>query len=434
MSPKSLVASRDEFSRALADRYRAVRQQTHDLVEPLETEDFVVQSMPDASPAKWHLAHTSWFFETFLLKAHLPDYKTPNEAFNFLFNSYYNTVGKQHSRPQRGLLSRPTVSEVMDYRDHVDAGMEQLLAGADEALLSTLSGLIEIGVQHEQQHQELLITDIKHLFSCNPLKPAYRDIAVKRGEVLPDMDWVSFDEGLYEIGHHGDGFGYDNEHPRHRVFLEGFALACRLVTNNEFKKFIAAGGYQDPQWWLSEGWNIVQSEGWVHPEYWERREGEWWNMTLSGMRPLEDAEPVCHVSYFEADAYARWAGARLATEAEWEVGAERALRQKTDPVASGNFVDDQRFHPRALNRAVPDSELAQMFGDVWEWTQSQYTAYPGYRAGDGALGEYNGKFMSNQFVLRGGSVATSRNHIRASYRNFFPAHARWQFSGIRLAK
>jgi ergothioneine biosynthesis protein EgtB len=424
------VAAPDQVASPL-ERYAAVRDFTERLCEPLETEDYVVQSMEDVSPTKWHLAHTSWFFETFVLTPHLDDYRPIDPQYAFLFNSYYMQAGERHCRAQRGYISRPTVAQVFDYRRHVDAAMGRLLATGSDATLALVLPLLEIGLHHEQQHQELLVTDIKHVLSVNPLRPAYngaRDAkgagADEGGVDTPRLGWVHHDGGLHEIGHAGAGFAYDNESPRHRVYLEPFELASRLVTNGEYLAFMEDDGYTRPELWLSMGWATVDENGWSEPFYWERRDGEWWTYTLAGMRRVDATEPVVHLSYFEADAYARWAGARLPTEAEWEVAA-------SGREVAGNLAESGRFHPAR----APDGEgLVQMFGDVWEWTRSQYDAYPGYRAPEGALGEYNGKFMCNQFVLRGGSCATSRSHIRASYRNFFPPEATWQFTGLRLAR
>jgi ergothioneine biosynthesis protein EgtB len=409
----------------LAARYSAVRKLSEALCEPLATEDYVVQSMPDVSPTKWHLAHTSWFFETFILRPHHAGYREIDAAYAFLFNSYYVQAGERHCRAQRGYISRPTVAQVFDYRRHVDEAMHELLHGpaADD-----VAALVEIGLNHEQQHQELMLTDIKHVFSVNPLRPAYGEAAGAGVGEAAALAWVAVEGGVHEIGHHGDGFSYDNESPRHRVYVEPFELASRAVTNGEYLQFMGDGGYERPELWLSMGWATVQEQQWTEPFYWERRDGGWWNYTLGGMRPVDPAEPAVHLSYFEADAYARWAGARLPTEAEWEVAAAGVTG---DAAARGNFVEDGVLHPCP---AAAGPGLQQMFGDVWEWTQSQYTAYPGYTAPDGALGEYNGKFMCNQFVLRGGSCATSRSHIRATYRNFFPPDATWQFTGARLAR
>ena len=412
----------------LASRYHLVRHFTERLCQPLMTEDYIIQAMPDVSPPKWHLAHTSWFFETFILRQASPAYRPLHDSYAYLFNSYYVAAGERHCRPKRGLLSRPTVEEIYRYREYVDDHMAALLESLDGRALERWSPLIELGLHHEQQHQELLLTDVKFNFACNPLRPAYvsRDIPAYALRVKP-LEWVGFPDGVYWIGHDGQGFGFDNEFPRHRSFVEQFELASRLITNGEYLAFVADGGYQRPELWLSMGWDTVQREGWQAPLYWEQRDGEWWMMTLTGMRPVRPAEPVCHVSYYEADAYARWANARLPTEVEWEIATMSV------PI-SGNFVERQTFHPVPIGEVDTTAPLLQIFGDVWEWTQSHYSPYPGYTAPSGALGEYNGKFMANQFVLRGGSCATSVSHIRPSYRNFFPADARWQFMGIRLAR
>ncbi len=411
-----------ERNALLAQRYQTIRQATEKLIAPLTPEDCVVQSMPDCSPAKWHLAHTSWFFETFVLES--ATYRPFNAQFRMLFNSYYQTVGAQYNRPQRELLTRPTLAEVLNYRRYVDEHLMKLLA-VPTALGQGLLDIIELGLHHEQQHQELLLTDIKHLFSFNPLHPAYQSVPSPTTTAAP-LRWLSYVEGLRWIGHNGDGFCFDNEQPRHRVFLDTFELASRLVTNREYLEFIQEGGYERPSLWLSDGWKTAQEHGWRAPLYWQQEDGQWFAHTLNGFRALNLEEPVCHLSYYEADAYARWAGARLPSEAEWEcAAAELAIE--------GNFVESGLLHPRLA--AKTDGEmLAQMFGDVWEWTQSAYTAYPGYQPSAGALGEYNGKFMCNQLVLRGGSCVTPQSHIRASYRNFFPPEARWQFSGVRLAR
>ena len=406
------------------ERYAPVRQRTHRLCEPLVVEDFVVQTMEDVSPTKWHLAHTSWFFETFVLTPHLPGYKPFHPQYAYLFNSYYVQAGERHCRDRRGYLSRPTVADVMAYREHVDRHMQTLFETAGEAERDELEGLVEIGLHHEQQHQELILTDIKHVLSVNPLRPAYLPQTSEAAGRLRELAWIGFDEGLYEVGHDGGGFAFDNEAPRHRTYLNEFQLASRLVTCGEYLRFMEDGGYRRPELWLSLGWATAQERQWTEPFYWEERDGAWRVFTLAGEREVDPREPVCHLSYFEADAYARWAGARLPTEAEWEVAAEGV------PIR-GNFVDDEVFHPA---RATSGDGLVQMYGDVWEWTRSPYAPYPGYRPVPGTLGEYNGKFMCNQFVLRGGSCATSRAHIRPTYRNFFPPDACWQFTGLRLAR
>ncbi len=407
---------------ALGERYRRVRAASESIAEPLATEDYVIQSMPDVSPTKWHLAHTSWFFETFILKERVPGYTAFDASYEYLFNSYYVQVGPRHCRPRRGLLSRPTVAEIYRYRTHVDTHMLELLQAPDAK--GQLADLVELGLNHEQQHQELMLTDIKHVFSCNPLRPVYRARQADAGPAAA-LEWVGFAGGLHEIGHAGEGFAFDNEGPRHRAMLEPFRLASRPVSNGEFLAFIEDGGYRRPELWLSDGWDQVSREGWSAPLYWERREHGWELFTLAGMRALAPHEPVCHVSCFEADAYARWANARLPTEQELEVAARAAAVQ-------GNFVEQGRLHPQATVPAP--GGVQQLYGDVWEWTRSAYSPYPGYRPAAGAIGEYNGKFMCNQFVLRGGSCATPQSHMRPTYRNFFYPNARWQFTGIRLAQ
>jgi ergothioneine biosynthesis protein EgtB len=404
----------------LANRYRLVRAASVGLAEPLAPEDYVVQSMPDASPVKWHLAHTTWFFEEFALQQALPGYRFHDDQFRFLFNSYYNTVGPMHSRPQRGLLSRPTVEQVMEYRERIDERMTNLLQRND--LPDAIRANVVLGLNHEQQHQELLLTDIKHLFSCNPLLPAYTREKQSPARTAAAAEFLRFDGGLIEIGHPGEGFCYDNELPRHRTYTGAFSLANRAVTNGEYLEFVRAGGYEQAIHWLSDGWATVQREGWKRPIYWTPSLEQ--EFTLTGLRELNPASPVCHLSYYEADAFAHWADARLPTEVEWELASEEvAIR--------GNFVENRRWHPEA---PAPQRGLLQMFGDLWEWTQSAYSPYPGFKPAAGALGEYNGKFMVNQLVLRGGSCATPISHIRASYRNFFNPAARWQFTGLRLAK
>jgi len=408
----------------LSGRYPEVRAFTEALCAPLSPEDMVVQPMRDASPAKWHLAHTTWFFETFVLARVDPDRVPFHPHFAFLFNSYYNAVGAQHARERRGLLTRPSLDEVLAYRRHVDEGMAGLLAGGD--LLDDVAPVVEIGLHHEQQHQELILTDIKYTLWCNPMRPAYqhRDEADAPG--VSGSRWLDFDGGLVEIGHGGDGFGFDNEGPRHKRWLEPFQIADRLVTNREYLAFMEDGGYRRPELWLDQGWHVVKDRGWRAPLYWERGDDGWFQFTLAGMRPVNPAEPVCHVSFYEASAFAEWRNARLPTEAEWEVAC------RSRPIR-GNFVEEGRLHPAPL-RIFEEGKLQQAFGDVWEWTGSAYAPYPGFHAPPGALGEYNGKFMVNQYVLRGGSCATSRTHVRATYRNFFPADARWQFTGIRIAQ
>jgi ergothioneine biosynthesis protein EgtB len=403
----------------IAARFLQVRQRTLELCASLSAEDLQLQSMPDASPGKWHLAHTSWFFEQFVL-GHDPAYRPRDPAWHYLFNSYYQSVGPMHARPQRGLLSRPSLDEVRDYRRYIDDAVGELLNRADDA---ELPGLVELGLQHEQQHQELLLTDIKHAFWCNPLQPAYRaPIAASADAKAVPLRFVDGREGIVEIGHRGEGFAFDNETPCHRTLLQPHALASRLVTNAEYLAFVREGGYREPGLWLSDGWATLQREGWQHPIYWQDDLAS--EFTLAGVRALDPHEPVCHLSYYEAEAFARWAGARLPTEAEWESAAQGVA-------IDGNLQDAQYFQPRA---ASGDAGLLQLYGDVWEWTASPYISYPGFRPLPGSLGEYNGKFMCGQWVLRGGSCVTPRDHLRASYRNFFPPQARWQFAGLRLGQ
>jgi ergothioneine biosynthesis protein EgtB len=409
----------------LLARYGEIRRVTEGLCRPLAVEDHVIQAMPDVSPTRWHLAHVTWFFETFVLGPYLPGYQPLDAAYQLLFNSYYNAVGPQFLRAARGHLSRPTVAEVYAYREWVDRAMIRLLESGIVGSRAELEPLVELGLQHEQQHQELILTDIKYNFSVNPLRPAYHACPLPRGTRAADRRWRRFAGGLQPIGHDGIGFAFDNEAPRHMVYLRPFRLASRPVTNGEYLEFVDAGGYRTWSHWLSEGWRTVQDRGWEAPLYWERREGDWWTQTLSGLQPLDPHAPVTHVSYFEADAYARWRGARLPSEQEWEHGAA------TEPVR-GNFQETGVFQP--LPAPADGDGLEQLFGDVWEWTQSAYLPYPGFRPAPGAVGEYNGKFMVNQMVLRGGSCVTPQSHIRPSYRNFFPPDARWQFSGVRLAE
>lgn len=406
--------------------FRRVRYWSERLCEPLAVEDHVIQTVAETSPPKWHLAHVSWFFETFLLLPFLSGYKAFNPRFEYLFNSYYEQLGSGYwPRSERGLLSRPTVAEIYGYRSHVDSAMERLIDGCSSSDWSAVEARLLIGLNHEQQHQELLLTDIKQNFAHNPLRPAYREDLQGSGQVEPGpLTFTAFAGGVVEIGDRGEGFAYDNERPRHSVYLQPYRLADRLVNNGEFLQFMEDGGYDHPGLWLSDGWGAIGREGWRAPRYWELIEGEWYQMTLGGLRTLNLGEPVAHLSYYEADAYAAWAGRRLPTEAEWEWAASAV------PI-SGNFVDSSLLHPAP---ASAGEGPRQLYGDLWEWTGSAYLPYPGYRAVEGALGEYNGKFMCNQMVLRGGSCATSADHMRPSYRNFFYPHERWQFMGLRLAE
>ena len=415
----------DEINSAatsLIEGFRTIRQASNDLCAPLEIEDYGVQTMPDVSPPKWHLAHTSWFFETFLLKPYLKGYREYHPDYVRLFNSYYEQVGEYHPRPLRGLLSRPTVKQIYAYREHVDAAMQKLLTQITHPEWKHIESRSIIGLNHEQQHQELLLTDIKHIFASNPLRPVYRDLPHAVGSTV-DLQWIDQAGGLIEIGADGNTFAYDNERPRHKVFLQPFKLASRPVTNAEYLDFINDGGYTRPELWLSEGWKAIKECRFNAPLYWEQRENEWWHMTLSGMQLLNPDAPVCHVNYFEADAYANWAGKRLPTEAEWESVAANL------PI-EGNLRNLGFLQPQPGQT----TGMQQLFGDVWEWTQSAYNPYPGFQSPTGALGEYNGKFMCGQYVLRGGSCVTPADHIRASYRNFFYPGDQWQFSGIRLAE
>lgn len=403
-----------------AAAYQAVRRRTLALTAALTPEDMVVQTMPDVSPTKWHLAHTSWFFENFLLAPRLPGYRVFHESYAYLFNSYYFQVGRMHPRPERGLLSRPTVAEIRDYRAHVDAAMARLLA--ERGTEPEIAALTTLGLHHEQQHQELLLTDIKHVLSCNPLQPALTGLPADPPRPAPEPEFLPGPDGVQAIGHAGSGFAYDNEGPRHEVLLRPYAIANRPVTNGEFREFIRAGGYRRPELWLSDGWTLIQREGRGRPWYWSADlESEF---TLGGPRAINPQAPVCHLSYYEADAFATWAGCRLPSEAEWEAWArELPLR--------GHCQESGHWHPLP---AAGEGPAFQVFGDVWEWTRSAYQAYPGYTPPPGAVGEYNGKFMCGQQVLRGGSCVTPLSHLRVTYRNFFYPDARWQFTGVRLAK
>ena len=427
----------------LQERYAQVRAQTLALAAPLSEADCQVQSMPDASPVKWHLAHVSWFFETFVLERHAARFKPFNPAFKVLFNSYYHGVGEQHPRAQRGLITRPGLAQVLGYRDHVDTQMAELLNLTPARLGPKLHALVELGLQHEQQHQELLLTDVLHLLSCNPLDPVYQRRWPLAPVAPPSLQWHAFEGGLVDVGHAGAAFAFDNETPRHRQWLQPYALASRLVTHGEWAHFVADGGYTTPRWWAAAGWDWVRSQQVQAPLYW-RRSGhpaplpdDWHSFTLHGLVPIDAGTPITHISWFEADAFARWWSAqhpgspavRLPTEGEWENAAQG---HAPAALAAGNFLESGALHPMPL-AAPPAGGPAQLLGDVWEWTASSYLPYPGFKAWDGAVGEYNAKFMVNQMVLRGGSCATPRSHIRCSYRNFFATDARWQFNGLRLA-
>jgi ergothioneine biosynthesis protein EgtB len=405
----------------LTDRFLAVRSFTESLASCVSAEDQTVQSMPDVSPTKWHRAHTTWFFESFLLVPSLPGYRVFHPDYAYLFNSYYEGVGAHYPRANRGIISRPGVQEVAEYRCHVDEAMVDLFDDVPSHLVLELA---ELGIQHEQQHQELLLMDIKHVLSRNPMQPAFDAIRAPEPDVSRTRTWTTYGGGNFDIGYGGERFSFDNELPRHRVYLEPFALADQLVTCGEWLDFIDDDGYQRPELWLVDGWATVQSERWCAPLYWAESDSGWREFTLGGPIPLNPAQPVCHLSYYEADAFARWAGFRMPTEAEWEVAA-------TGVAVEGHFLDQTRLHPSpAIGSPVDGSQ----FGNVWQWTSSAYCPYPGFEPAKGAVGEYNGKFMVNQYVLRGGSCVTPAAHVRSSYRNFFPALARWAFSGLRLAR
>ena len=413
-------------------RFEHVRAHTESLAAPLSPEDQTVQSMPDVSPTKWHRAHVTWFFETFLLAEHESGFAPFQDQYWFLFNSYYESLGPRYSRPDRGLVTRPGAHEVGDYRRNVDARVRELVEGLDEGTLTKLAPVIELGFHHEQQHQELLLMDIKHVLSRNPLQPVYA--GTRRAPSEPDdLGWVEVEGGLVEVGHQGEGFSFDNELPRHRQWLEPYRLADRLVTNGEWLEFMADGGYTRAGLWLSDGWARVNAEAWRAPFYWVEHDGVWLEHTLHGTWPVDPGAPVTHVSFYEAEAYATWAGKRLPTEAEWE-HAVVVDGQGDAAHAGGNLADQQAFHPAAAPARAPHgSRLRQVYGDCWEWTASAYHPYPGFHPPEGAIGEYNGKFMSNQMVLRGGCALTPPDHARLTYRNFFPHAARWAMSGVRLA-
>ena len=421
----------------LLKAYHDVRNMTESVCKPLMTEDYVVQSMPDVSPPKWHLGHTSWFFERVILQQFAKNYKPYNELYYYILNSYYQSLGDRAARNMRGALSRPTVKDIYAYRAAVDERMSNLIETIEEKRYGEVAMLVELGLHHEQQHEELLVTDIKHILASNPLRPAYRDLngkpATPRGSssALPAARFKTIKGGIFELGAAEEGFAWDNERPRHKALVKDFSLMDRLVTCGEYLEFMNDGGYRDPLLWLSDGWDTICAQCWEAPLYWENVDGEWHIMTLSGMRSLDLAEPVSHVSFYEANAYTRWADKRLPTEIEWERATETV---KTAP-SCGNFLEEENYRPMPYGQmaGTDASGLSQMFGDVWEWTESAYLPYPGYKQERGPLGEYNGKFMSNQMVLRGGSCATPRSHIRQTYRNFFQCDKRWQFTGIRLA-
>jgi ergothioneine biosynthesis protein EgtB len=413
-----------EGRRMLENRLLDTRHLSHELASPLSAEDMTVQAMEDASPTKWHLAHVTWFFETFILAKHLPGYRPFDDTFNYCFNSYYESQGPRQPRPKRGVLTRPSSERVLAYRTHVDEGLARLFAHGVEPD-SEIARLVEVGINHEQQHQELLLTDILALFAANPLRPAYRPRRPRAAAAEPDeAGWIEYAGGIRQVGHDGKGFAWDNEAPRHDALIHPFRLADRLITNAEWLDFMVDGGYRTASLWLADGWAAVNREGWEAPLYWEQRDDRWLAMSLEGLQAIERAAPVSHVSYFEADAFARWAGKRLPTEFEWETAAQ-------DAPVTGNSLASRALRP--LPAEAPSGRPRQMFGDVWEWTQSAYLPYPGYRPPAGALGEYNGKFMVSQQVLRGGSCATPPGHTRSTYRNFFYPRQRWQFMGLRLA-
>ncbi len=422
-SPSLIQATQTLDAAELARQFEAVRLQTEALCKPLEIEDYGLQPIPDVSPAKWHLAHTTWFFENFIVAEARPEYERFNAMYHYLYNSYYNLAGKFHPRVARGDISRPTVAEVYRFRQHVTQAVLDTLASASEEQLAVIAPTVVLGMHHEQQHQELLVTDVKYSLSRNPMEPVYFERALETPSPgTPAMHWLDFAGGVVEMGYDGDGFFFDNESPRHSVFLQDYRIAGRPVSNREYMQFIQDGGYGRSDLWLSDGWDAIRANAWQAPLYWQQNDGDWYNFTLAGTRKVDPNEPVCHVSYYEADAYARWAGKRLPTEVEWEHAAEHL------PI-EGNFVESGRLHPKPMTDAA-----SQFFGDVWQWTGSAYLPYPGFMPLEGAIGEYNGKFMSGQMVLRGGSCATPISHIRPTYRNFFQPHHRWQFMGFRLTE
>lgn len=419
---QGLTAQVPPGEEGLPERYEAVRALSERICQPLTTDDCQIQSIMETSPPKWHLAHVSWFFETFLLTEFIPDYRPFNPAFAYLFNSYYYGVGSMHPRPRRGLLSRPTLEQVFDYRCHVDRWMRELMALAERQQWPELSRRVVLGLNHEQQHQELLLMDVKHNFFVNPMHPAYREDLTSSSASAASLDWQERVGGLFEIGAPAEGFAFDNERPRHQTLIRDHRLATRLVTNGEYLEFMEDGGYSKPHLWMADGWSLIQEREWKHPLYWLHETGEWRQFTLGGVRVLNPHEPVCHVSYYEADAYARWCDKRLPLEAELEL----ALAEQ-EP-ARGHFLEQEVLHP------LPAGSAGQWYGDLWNWTASSYSAYPGFTPLAGAMGEYNGKFMTNQMVLKGGCCVTPGDHVRASYRNFFYPHDRWPFCGLRLAE
>lgn len=410
--------------------YNQTRQQTEDLCKPLNTEDYIPQPITDVSPPRWHLAHTTWFFETFLLEKFLNGYKSFHPQFNYLFNSYYHSMGEKWERSERGFLTRPTVEEVYKYRSSIDSCMQDAIMNVAQDQWEAFKDLVILGANHEQQHQELLLTDIKYIFSMNPLNPVYTNAngQLDKKSGLSN-DFIQIEGGLYDIGYQGNGFYMDNERPVHKFYLNDFQIQNRLVTNGEFLEFVEAGGYDDFKYWLEDGYYWVEEQDKKAPLYWYQIDGEWYEMTLAGLKKLNPDSPVTHISFYEAEAFATWKGKRLPTEFEWEVAARKTSPDLTD----GNFVNQENFHPVPLSQPSSKNQLNQIYGNSWEWTYSSYLPYPGYKQAPGALGEYNGKFMINQMVLRGGSCATPQNHFRISYRNFFGPATRFQFTGIRLA-
>ncbi|OGI19528.1 MAG: hypothetical protein A3B68_04235 [Candidatus Melainabacteria bacterium RIFCSPHIGHO2_02_FULL_34_12] len=423
----------------LVSLYKTTRKRTEDICKPLETEDYVIQSMDDVSPPKWHLGHTSWYFENFILKEFVNNYRFFNDKYNFIFNSYYESFGNRIYRPKRGTLSRPLVREVYSFREYVDNNLYKLIESADERIFEKIKPLLELGIHHEMQHQELLLCDIKHIFASNPLRPEYFKLNTPRNnsEVNIKEKYIDFAGSLYEIGFDDTGFSFDNELPAHKVFLNDFKVQNRLTRNDEYLDFINDGGYRKPLFWLSDGWDTVQKENWQSPLYWEKHDNEWFTMTLGGLKKLNLNEPVCHISYYEADAYARWKNKRLLTESEWEITVKEIKVDLLD-FQKHNLLENNLFHPSAPSANQEEQEdkkqnIFQIFGDVWEWTMSPYISYPGYKAPKGVFSEYNSKFMANQMVLRGGSCFTPQVHIRSTYRNFFQCDKRWQCTGLRLA-